>query len=83
MRVKKIFEYEGIKLRIIEREEDYMNSSDTVTMVRVLAPNNGVIPMQIQHKQTLKSIVSQTIDILNGFKDRGCDVKDELTKIES
>ena len=78
MKVKKKFEYEGIELRIVEREETYMNSESTVTMKRVLAPNGGIIPVKIQHRQTLKSIVEETIKTLDNFKSRGADVKAKL-----
>jgi hypothetical protein len=45
-----------------------------------MAPNGGTVPIQIQRKQTLKSIAEETIRILNGFKERGADIKKELTK---
>lgn len=80
MKVKKTFKYEGIELRIVEREESYMNSKDSVTMTRVLAPNGGEIPVRINHRQTLKSIMEETIKVLDGFKSRGADVKTELLK---
>ena len=82
MKIKKRFEYEGVELKIVEREESYMNSDSTLTMTRVLAPNGGVVPVTIQHRQTLKSIVSETIRVLNGFKKRGCDVQHELTRAD-
>ena len=75
MKIKKKFEYEGIELQIVEREETYMNAVDTITMRRVLAPNGGVVPVEIQNKQTLKSIVETTINTLNNFKNNGIDVK--------
>ena len=80
MKVKKKFKYDDIELRIVEREELYMNSGSTVRMTRVMAPNGGTVPIQIQRKQTLKSIAEETIRILNGFKERGADIKKELTK---
>jgi len=80
MKVKKKFEYEGIELRIVDREETYLNSTDTMTMRRVIAPNGGLIPVKIQHRQTLKSIVEDTINLLNDFKRRGADVAHELQK---
>lgn len=78
MKVKKKFKYEGIELRIVEKEESYMNSEITMTMLRVLAPNNGVIPVKIQYRQTLKSIVEETIKTLDNFKSMGADIKAEL-----
>lgn len=78
MKVKKKFQYEGIELRIVERQETYMNSERTITIKRVLAPNGGVIPVKIQRNQTLKSIVKETIKTLDNFKSIGADVKSEL-----
>jgi hypothetical protein len=78
MKVKKKFKYEGVELRIVEREETYMNSESTMTMTRVLAPNGGVIPVKIQRKQTLKSIAEETVKTLDNFKSMGADVKTEL-----
>ena len=80
IRVKKKFNYNGIELRIVEREEPYMNAKEPVTMTRVLAPNGGSIPININHKQTLKSIMEETIRTLDGFKERGAYVINELTK---
>lgn len=79
MRVKRKFKYEGIELRIVEMEEPYMNAGN-VTVTRVIAPNGGKIPIQIRHKQTLKSIAEVTISTLDGFKKRGADVVEELTR---
>ena len=78
MKIKKKFEYEGIELRIVEREEAYMNGDQPVTITRVLAPNGGVIPVKIRHRQTLKSIAEETIQALDNFKRMGADVKAEL-----
>ena len=78
MKIKKKFYYEGVELRIVEREEDYMGSEHTVTMIRVLAPNGGMIPILIKRRQTLKSIIEETITALDDFKRRGADVKSTL-----
>jgi hypothetical protein len=78
MKVRKKFEYDGVELRIVEREETYMNRKSTVT--RVLTPNGGVIPVKIQRRQTLKSMVEETIKTLDNFKSIGADVKAELLK---
>lgn len=80
MKVKKTFLYEGIELKIIERDEPYMNSPEPVKMTRVIAPNGGIIPINIHRKETLKSMVKKTINQLNGFKVRGADVKTILTQ---
>ncbi len=80
MKIKKKFYYDEILLQIVEREEPYMNSIHTIKMTRVLAPNDGVVPVKISHKQSLKSIISDTIALLDGFKERGANVKKELTE---
>lgn len=80
MKVKKRFQYEGVELQIVERDEPYMNNGLTMQMTRVMAPNGGIIPLHLKHKQTQKSIIEDTISLLNGFKERGADVKNILTK---
>ena len=80
LRTKRKFNYKGVELRIVEVEEPYMNSGDTVKITRVIAPNNGIIPLQLVRNQTIKSIIETTIRVLDGFNDRGVDVVDELTK---
>lgn len=80
MKVKKRFLYDGIELRIVERDEPYMNGREPIMMTRVIAPNGGSIPININHRETLKSIAERTIALMDGFKQRGADVKTELTK---
>lgn len=80
MKVKKRFLYDGIELQIIEREEPYMNGREPIMMTLVIAPNGGSIPININHRETLKSIAEKTIALLDGFKQHGADVKTELTK---
>lgn len=80
IKVKKKFEYEGIELRIVEREEPYMNGKNSMTMTRVLAPNGGMIPISLQCRQNSKSLVEATIKNLDNFKSLGCDVKAELLR---
>jgi hypothetical protein len=80
MKVKKKFLYNGMTLQIVEREEKYMNSPDPVIMTRVIAPNGGVIPISIKHKQSLKSIAEETIRTIDGFKQRGADVVKIMTE---
>ena len=79
MKIKKKFFYNDIELLIIERNEPYMHCKEPLQMIRVMAPNGGVLPLQIRHKQTLKSIMEDSINLLNSFKDRGASM-DELTK---
>jgi hypothetical protein len=80
MKIKKQFDYCGVKLRIVERDEPYMNGKEPLLMTRVMAPNGGIIPVNINHRQTLKSITEETIRLLDGFKARGANVIEELTK---
>ena len=80
IKVKKKFEYEGIELRIVERDEPYMNGKNSMTITRVLAPNGGMIPISLQCRQTSKSLIEATIKTLDNFKSLGCDVKAELEK---
>ena len=80
MKVKKVFHYDGVELKIVDREESYMNATEPIIMTRVMAPNGGTIPVQIKHKQTLKSIVFETVTILDVFKARGANVKQILTE---
>lgn len=81
-KVKKKFYYEGILLRIVEREEPYMNSEKSLVMTRVLAPNDEALPIQISSRQTLTSIVTASIAMLDGFKQRGADIEKELTQTD-
>lgn len=80
MKIKKKFYYGDIILKIVERDEPYMNAKEPLKMTRVIAPNGGVIPVKINHRQTLKSIVHDTILLLDEFKKRGADVEKELTQ---
>ena len=80
MKVKKKFIYEGTELQIVERNEPYLNSEEGVNMTRVIAPNGGIVPVQIQSKDTFKRIIERTTTLLDGFKRRGADVTLELTK---
>lgn len=80
MKVKRKFFYCGLLLQIVERDEPYMNAPEPMKVIRVIAPNGGVIPINIQHKQTLKSIQEETTRTLDGFRARGADVVKELTK---
>lgn len=79
MKVKKNFNYEGVNLRIVEREEPYMNGGN-INCTRVIAPNGGIIPLSINKGDTLKKIVQRTTELLDGFKRRGADVINELTQ---
>lgn len=80
MKVIKRFQYEGVELQIVERDEPYMSNGLTVRMTRVIAPNGGIVPVQLKRKQTQKSIVEDTINLLDGLRERGADVKGILTK---
>jgi hypothetical protein len=81
MKVRKKFFYRGIELSIVEREEHYMcNDSVTMIMTRVITPNGNTIPISFSHRDTLKVMVQKTIELLDGFSDRGANVIEELNK---
>lgn len=80
MKIKKKFYYEDVELHIVEREELYMNGERPLNIIRVVNLNGNVIPIKIKHKETLKSIVENTIMFLNNMKNMGIDVKSELNK---
>lgn len=81
IKVKKKFDYKGLELKIVEREEPYMNGKEPLKMTRVIAPNGGMIPVKISRRQTLKSIIEDTKILLDDFEKRGANVKEELTKV--
>lgn len=71
MTIKKSFEWENIMFRIVERQEPYLKG-ESVTAIRVVAPNNKVVPITIKHKETLKSIKERTLLLLEDVKrDKG------------
>jgi cobalamin biosynthesis Mg chelatase CobN len=80
MKVRKKFFYRGIELSIVEREESYMNSIEPMIMTRVITPNGNTIPILFSHRDTLKVMVQKTIELLDGFSDRGANVIEELNK---
>jgi hypothetical protein len=80
LKVKKKFNYKGIELRIVDKEENYMNYSIPMMMTRVIAPNGGVLPININRKESLKKIMYKTISFLEGVEKNGHDVVKELTK---
>lgn len=80
MKVKKKFTYRGTELRVVEVEEKHMNSSHTIGVTKVLAPNGGEIPVVIGRKQTLKSIIAETTKILDDLNEIGVDVISKLNE---
>lgn len=82
MKIKKKFLYKGIELQIIEKEEYYMNCVVPLIMTRVMTVNGYIIPVNLKHRQTLKSIIEDTINLLDGFEKRGANVIEELNKIK-
>ena len=80
MKVKRKFTYEGVELRVVEREEPYMNAKEPLLMARVLAPNNNHLPITIHRRQTIKSIIEESLRFLDEMKQKGHDVVKELTK---
>ncbi len=81
MRVIKKFEFENIELRIVKRKEEYMSSGEAVEVTVVLAPNAGELPLSLTHKQSLKSIMSQTRIFLLNMRKEGHDFTKALTEI--
>lgn len=81
----KKFQWEGIELSIVIRSEPYLSSTENVEVRRVICNvNNGVIPVDFNKNDTLKSIVSKTIRFLNEmaiFHSKQM-VTDELNKIK-
>jgi hypothetical protein len=77
MKVKKTFMYEGIELKIVEVEEPYLNALHTCR--RCTAPNGKKLPINFGHRETLKRSVERTVEMLDGFKERGADIVKELT----
>ena len=80
----KKFQWEGIELSIVIRSEPYLNSTENVEVRRVISNvNNGVIPVDFNKNDTLKSIIDKTIRFLNEmvlFNSKQ-KVIDELNKI--
>ena len=80
MKTRKKFTYDGIELIIAEVDEPYMNATETVKVTRVIAPNGGHLPLyNLRRKQTLKSIESDAVALLDGLKKIGADIVKELT----
>lgn len=79
VRTEKKFMYNNHELRIVMRSEPYMNAAEPVLVRRVLAPNGGVIPINIRKGDTLKDIASRTADLLNIFQKSGANTDHELT----
>lgn len=81
----KKFQWEGIELSIVIRSEPYLNSPENVEVRRVISNvNNGVIPVDFNKNDTLKSIIDKTINFLNEmvlFNSKQM-VIDELNKIK-
>ena len=81
----KKFQWEGIELSIVIRSEPYFNSTENVEVRRVISNvNNGVIPVDFNKNDTLKSIIDKTIKFLNEmvlFNSKQM-VIDELNKIK-
>lgn len=81
----KKFQWEGIELSIVIRSEPYLSSTENVEVRRVISNvNNGVIPVDFNKNDTLKSIIDKTIKFLNEmvlFNSKQM-VIDELNKIK-
>ena len=81
----KKFQWEGIELSIVIRSEPYLSSTENVEVRRVISNvNNGVIPVDFNKNDTLKSIIDRTFKFLNEmvlFNSKQM-VIDELNKIK-
>lgn len=77
MKIIKTFDYKGIELKIVSRKIPYLNSY--ITAREVIAPNEGVVPYTIGHRETLKNIIKNVINVLNDYDRHGYNVIDELT----
>lgn len=79
------FEYEGITLRCVLREEimrDFNGNQlgDSWWPERILAPNGGSIPVRFNERKPSKDyIIATTISALEKFRKLGADVLAELT----
>jgi len=78
--IKKKFQYNGFNLFVVDREEPYMNNGLTVCVRRVLNEGGLSLPVNIQNRQTLKSIVEDSIRFLDDMVQKGFDVAGELAR---
>lgn len=60
LKVRKRFKWEGVELRLVDKEVPYMNDIPLV-MIRAVAPNDGVIPVQFSGGDTQKVMAAKTI----------------------
>ena len=80
MKIKKVFYYNNIKLKIVDRLEQYMNSKEQVEVTRVIAPNGKIFPISIRNKESLKSIQERVMILIDQFHIRGANIEKELTE---
>ena len=78
MKIKKVFYYNNIELKIVDRLEQYMNSKEQVEVIRVIAPNGKIFPISILNKESLKSIQERVIILIDQFCTRGANIEKEL-----
>jgi hypothetical protein len=71
MKTIKKFKYDNVTLRIVTDDDGTR---------KVLAPNDGSLPLRLEYKETIKNIVKKAVIALDNFKSMGADVKKELTK---
>lgn len=80
----KTFVCEGLTLCIINRPEKYMNSIEPLIMKRVVEYTTGrELPLNINHKETLKSIQEKAGAFMVHVASKGKDIKGELAKFET
>lgn len=78
-KIRKTFSVYGVELRIVDRDEQYMNGG-TVRMTRVVNPHGLVLPMRYQNFKTLKAMQQAAIDFIELMKKLGADIPTELNK---
>jgi len=63
---KKVFECKGYKFAVVNYPYQYMNAGNTFNMLGVFEYGTGrKMPIQGSHRQTLKSLVAQSINTIN------------------
>ena len=82
---KKRFSHLGFDFAIVEKPEWYLNSTEPMYLKRVIEVKTGMeIPVyNLQRKDTLKSIMDKTIDLLDSFVDRGANLMHEISQYET
>lgn len=72
LRVIKKFQFDGHELRIVEMKERYMSAH--IVMQRAVNAYGFKMPISFNHRQTVKSMIQQTLETLESFKSGGADM---------